>query len=74
MGNDGTLTTRRVAVKPHICDVHGGWIKSGSVYLRHTAPPRVNEGQPWGTATKECSTCATMFGRAGLLEKKENEK
>ena len=59
-------TSRRVALKAYKCDVCGGWIKSGSVYLRHF---------DWETkeTSRECSRDATMFGRAGLLDK-EKEK
>lgn len=70
MNEDGrVITTRRRAVKAHLCDVHGGWIKSGSLYLRHSGPPE--DGQSGWEVTKECGGCATMFGRAGLLEDKE---
>lgn len=65
------LTTVRTAVKPHKCDVCRKWIKSGSRYLRHATTPE-NRGTGWYIML-ECSGCATMFGRAGLLEKK-NEK
>lgn len=67
------LTTRRIAVKAHRCDTCPGTIKSGSVYLRHATPARVSEQGTW-TVHNECGQCATMFGRAGLLEKKEKAK
>jgi len=66
-----TLYTRRRAVQVHRCSFCAGFIKSGAVYLRVTFPPRENGGTSWGGAEKECGTCATRFGRAGLLEKKE---
>jgi len=63
------LTTRRLAVKVHRCDTCARYIKSGSVYLRHATPARISERGTW-EAHLECSQCATMFGRAGLLEEK----
>lgn len=67
------LTTRRTAVKPHRCATCSRFVKSGSVYLRHTTPARLSETGTWQVHL-ECGQCATMFGRAGLLEIKEKKE
>jgi len=63
------MITRRKAKKPHVCSYNcGGWIKSGSVYLRHAVR---RAGSPTALASiNECGQCATKSGRAGLLEEK----
>lgn len=62
------MLSRRRTRKPRICTYGcGGWIKSGSVYLRHAN--RAGYKQPMVTLI-ECSQCATTGGRAGLLEGK----
>lgn len=62
------MITRREARKPHVCTYNcGGWIKSGSVYLRHAVR---RTGRSGLDSLNECGTCATKGGRAGLLEAK----
>jgi hypothetical protein len=61
------MITRRKAAKPHVCTYGCGTrIKSGSFYLRHA----VVVGNRIPDTLKECGTCATAHGRAGLLERK----
>jgi hypothetical protein len=65
------MITRRRAVKPYVCTYGcGSWIKSGSVYLRHAIPLREKGRRGIAESLRECGTCATKAGRAGLLEKK----
>lgn len=67
------LSTRRTSARARRCDTCPGTIKSGSVYLRHTTPARLSETGTW-QVHDECGQCATMFGRAGLLEIKESRE
>ena len=63
------MITRRKAKKPHVCSYNcGGWIKSGSVYLRHAV--RREGSRTALDSLAECGQCATNAGRAGLLEAK----
>lgn len=63
------MVSRRRASKPYVCTYTcGGMIKSGSVYLRHTGKSGSRKkGFTW-EMLRECGGCATMHGRAGLLE------
>lgn len=65
------MITRRRALKARVCTYNcGSWIKSGSVYLRHSRREGSHKaGWKW-TMLNECSQCATSHGRAGLLEQK----
>jgi hypothetical protein len=70
------MISRRKALKPYVCTYScGGWIKSGSVYLRHALKEKTRGvgGTTCEkiTTMKECSGCATRSGRAGLLETPE---
>lgn len=61
------MNTLRRARVPYRCTYGcGGWIKSGSLYLRHALK---QDGKITATV-RECGTCATANGRAGLLERK----
>lgn len=65
------MISRRQARKPYICTYScGKWIRSGSVYLRHTIKEKVSPGCYRYDVLRECSGCATAHGRAGLLEQK----
>lgn len=68
-----TRTTRRVARKRHRCGVEG-WryqcrvIQPGEVYLEHvSAPGHEDIGNTHWLRCRECSDCATRYGRANLL-------
>lgn len=62
------LVERRRSKITRRCSTCGRFIKSGSLYLRY----RERVGRVWSReALAECSTCATKYGRAGLLEEKE---
>jgi hypothetical protein len=66
------MISRRRAKKPYVATYCcGGWIKSGSVYLRHAIKEKVSPGCHSYEVLRECSGCATRGGRAGLLETPE---
>lgn len=61
-----TIIRKQKAAREYECAICGYEIVRGSVYLRHTDPPPF--GQRGWLVQRECSRCATMFGRAGLVE------
>lgn len=66
--SDREIIRKQRAQRAYRCDSHGGMIKSGAWYLRFSVPPQ-DDQKRW-SVTRECTMCATMHGRAGLLEEK----